>query len=471
MKCRKCGHENKGADWVCSRCDYVLDTSFLGADILNERTSDGIVDDSTPPPLEEFNFGGDSIILGRLGDGEAAIESIVTDRTGGFLKVQSDANAPAAVYITAEISRLIVPGRVLRHTSDGNARREMLSPFEIAVFDLIDGVRTLADVQDEAGLSHNDLCIAVAMLHDKAVVEAAPVERAKKSAPVPVPVPLPQPLPPPLPSPAPALSRTSTPPPMVAPPTTRAPARSPTPPPLPGAGRAPALSSPEKTGFTDEVVPLPPGVLGIPGASRPAMVAPALRARAPASSSATLGPSPGSSVRAEPQPHDDAKLRAANHYDMCMKDLAAGRVSRAWGYAKLAAEAEPNNPKYVELLADWHKRQGAHGEMASTPQELMAAAQEAENRGDVEKAVTLLKRICEVAPKSAAAHNKLAVLLATKLRQFKPAYDAAIKAVELEPGNMSYQSNMMKILAKVDDVDRPIQKSESGGLLGRFLKR
>ena len=62
------------------------------------------------------------------------------------------------------------------------------------------------------------------------------------------------------------------------------------------------------------------------------------------------------------------------------------------------------------------------------------------------------------------------MILATKMRQFKSAYDHAIKAVELEPSNMSYQSNMMKILAKVDDVDRPT-KAKEGGLFGRLLKR
>ena len=102
----------------------------------------------------------------------------------------------------------------------------------------------------------------------------------------------------------------------------------------------------------------------------------------------------------------------------------------------------------------------------------LASAQEAEDAGDVEKAVKLLMRICGIAPKSAAVHNKIAVLLATKLRRFKPAYDAAIKAVELEPGNMAYQSNMMKILTKLDDADRPATTKGGGsGLFGRLLRR
>jgi hypothetical protein len=110
--------------------------------------------------------------------------------------------------------------------------------------------------------------------------------------------------------------------------------------------------------------------------------------------------------------------------------------------------------------------------LRSTPQVLMAAAIDAENRGDPAMAVRILRRVCLVAPRSAAAHNKLAVLLATKLRKFSEACDAAIRAVELEPENVSYKSNMtmMKILANVDDND-PRTKGEDGHGLSRSLKR
>ena len=55
MKCRKCGHENVDSDWVCSRCEYVLDASFLGNDILNERTRDGI-DDKRPSSQRIYTY-------------------------------------------------------------------------------------------------------------------------------------------------------------------------------------------------------------------------------------------------------------------------------------------------------------------------------------------------------------------------------------------------------------------------------
>lgn len=415
MKCRKCGHQNVDSDWVCSRCEYVLDASFLGNDILNERTRDGIDDEDESaelaPPAPGLEFGGDALILGRFGDADEDVQGIISINTGGFLAVTSEPDAPASVYITSEISKLIVPGRVMRRTADADARKDMLSPFELAVFSLVDGVRNLSDVQIAAGLSHDDLCIAIAMLHDKAIIEALPSTRR---------------------------------------------------PPASGVVAAPALPAPPVT------APPQPAATDAP---RPSMAPAAVR---PKMSLGAMPQTGSGAVRAQSvKPADDAKQRAAQHYDLCQKDLAAGRVGRAWGYAKLAAEADPSNAAYVQLFADWHKLHGgAHGDKATTPQELMLAAQDAESKGDMERAVEILQRLCKDAPKSAAAYNKLAVLLATRLRRFKPAYDAAIRAVELEPGNMAYQSNMMKILAKVDDVDGSnAAKGRGGGLLGRLLKR
>src|SRR5438045_2338870 len=113
MKCRKCGFENARDAWVCKKCEYILDPSFLGADILNEKTRDGVDDESgsapsqVPEPLELpfHDFGNDALILGRLGDDE--VESFVTDRTGGFLPTSSD--EPRQVYVTGEVRMLLLP--------------------------------------------------------------------------------------------------------------------------------------------------------------------------------------------------------------------------------------------------------------------------------------------------------------------------------------------------------------------------
>jgi Flp pilus assembly protein TadD len=84
-------------------------------------------------------------------------------------------------------------------------------------------------------------------------------------------------------------------------------------------------------------------------------------------------------------------------------------------------------------------------------QELLNASQQAEQHGDIDKAVSLMNQLCALVPKSGSAHNRTAVLLATKKKRFREAYDHAVLAVELEPGNLTFQSNMLKILAKVED--------------------
>lgn len=535
MKCRKCGHDNAPNEWVCSRCEYILDSSFLGSDILNERTRDGS-DDELPAPLPpEEDFGGDALILGRLGasdENESPPQAFITDQSNDFMPAMNS-KAPASVYITAELRNMLMPFRVLQHTADADERADdVLSPFHKKLFDLIDGERTLEEVQGEVGLSDHDLCVAVAMLCDKALVEARP--EAKKQHPHTI-----GDLDdstreledlPPLAAPEEAALAKSAGAPAKAPPATRTTAlpserRAAKPasvtPGMPPPFEKPERNEPARAAFDDlEMKPLPVPSAPIPplpqpraAAAKPAapfakpaapsppaasddVIRPAVRAalsvrpamppvpKASAAGDGKLKPIAASSTAASPSSGRVAKAaapdgvtRAAGYFDLCMKDLHDGRQGRAWGYARMALEADPTNEKYQMLVHDWHRSQGgAHGEKASTPQELMASAQASENSGDYVAAVEYIKRVVAMAPQSAAAHNRLAVLLATRMHEYRAAYNAAIKAVEIEPSNMAYQSNMMKILARVDDDEKseasPKGKAGGGGgLLGRLLKR
>ena len=480
VKCRKCGSNNEAGAWVCRKCEYILDSSFLGADILNEKTRDGDVDDE-PPALPAQDLGGDALILGRLDDGD--VESFVTDRTGSFLPSASaeQKQAPRSVYLTGEVRVLVLPDSVLRHTADAHDRRHVLSPFEDALFELIDGESPLHALQELAGISDHDLCVTVAMLHDKALVEKVP---AAKARPPRLPIAMP-----PLPDESreeslddhtreladlPPLAPSSQASPL--------PSSSPSSPSPSPSSQSPSSARPSRSPFDEpDDDPLPDGSLTPPmrPALRPPMKSPAAPAPKPASPamppSSGLRMTPAASGSPAAQPLATAtsagKKRAVAHYEVCMKELNAGRMGRAWGYAKMAADAEPGEEKYQMLLRDWDKLHGAHGDRASTPQELMAAAQEAEANGDIDKAVEQLRKLLAAAPSSAAAHNKLAVLLATRMKDFRAAYDEAIKAVELEPGNMSYQSNMMKILTRVDADEKKRGDTGEQGIFSRFLRR
>ena len=61
VQCPKCGRDNAADAVICGGCDYILDTSFLGDDILND---DGPADDGVPPPVD---YGSDALILGHPG--------------------------------------------------------------------------------------------------------------------------------------------------------------------------------------------------------------------------------------------------------------------------------------------------------------------------------------------------------------------------------------------------------------------
>ncbi len=542
MKCRKCGHDNTANEWVCSRCEYILDPSFLGSDILNERTRDGSEDDPPAPLPPEEDFGGDALILGRLGasdESENAPQPFITDRSNDFMPAMNS-KAPASVYVTAELRNLLMPFRVLQRTADADMRaHDVLGPFHLSLFLLIDGVRTLEEVQSEVGLSDHDLCVAMAMLCDKALVEARPdpkmahpttvgdlddstreledlppvatpdelaavIEDSKKVAKAERPpsraTPPPSERAPERRAPKPASITPGMPPPFE-PPERDEPARptyddlemKPLPVAAPAPAAIPPLPSPRPAAQVKPVAKpaKPPSDEIIRPAARAALsVRPAMpptpktsgvgdgKLKPVATQQSSTAASPGSGRVAKTAPPDDRVARASGYFDLCMKDLHAGRQGRAWGYARMALEADPTNEKYQMLVHDWHRSQGgSHGERASTPQELMASAQASENTGDYAAAVEYIKRVVALAPNSAAARNRLAVLLATRLHEYRAAYNAAIKAVELEPGNMAYQSNMMKILARVDDDEKSDATSTKakagggGGLLGRLLKR
>jgi Flp pilus assembly protein TadD len=72
---------------------------------------------------------------------------------------------------------------------------------------------------------------------------------------------------------------------------------------------------------------------------------------------------------------------------------------------------------------------------------LFRRASEAEARGDFEAAVALLRELVELSPSSAAVHNRLAVILAIKLKRYPEALTALRCALALEPDNIVYTSN------------------------------
>ncbi|MCC7075016.1 MAG: hypothetical protein IT383_27135 [Deltaproteobacteria bacterium] len=521
MRCPKCGSENASGAWVCVRCEYVLDTSFLGDDILNEPGAATASASVQTKPVKvdgpsRDELGGDALILGQLGEGE--VQSFVSDRTGGFLAVQSEdvlGVAPAAVYLGGDVAALLTPTAVLRHSADAAERRHALSKFELFVFDVIDGRKNLGEVRGRTGLSQGDVRIAAAMLLDKRMVESAaapldhparrpgtpaighrgigsadtsklqpvddrtreldglpPLEQSWELASPAAPVDEP-PAPPPAKAPAPpaasaaATERTPAPPP--------APAPAPPPPAVRPAvpPRDPRIALPPAEPSAPTVrAPLQPPAGG-PG-FRPALRAAPLRPLRHTPPPAPKRPAAGAALPAPPPSQAapsaavrEPKARAAEYYELALKDLREGRAARGFSYARMAADADPGEEKYLQLVRDWDKR--AAGKSAD--EDPVGAAQQAEAAGEFPRAIELLHKACAKFPGSAPVHNRLGVLLATRARDFKAAYNAAMRAVELEPSNATYKSNLMKILARVESDELDITDKPKGGLLGGLLKR
>lgn len=413
MQCPKCGESVGGAAVICPRCDYILDTSFLGDDILNEKT--GAHGPVTGP--------GDAVVLGGL-DEEVALFS---DNTGSFLTADTlDVDrevVPAALYVGKSVQELMKPEAVLKKADDLDKRKSMLSPFEMHVLSFIDGNRPVARLRKLTGLSSDDIRIAVGMLAEKGAVKlmghiAAPDMKA-----------------------------------------------------LLGDDISGDNTGPQQPAKTDSapapvewkpVFPLDDVPVGMKSETR------AAAAPSPWTEPKKDAPKPAPPMDAEARA---VKERAAGFFELAHLELKKGNRVRAHVYAKLAADTDPHTPKYQELLKSWPAAARA---AASTESALFADADIAEKQGNYHKALALLEQAVGVNPKASHIHNRLGLMYATRFKRFSDASESLMKAIELEPNNVAYKNNLGKIIALADEkgsrvAQRGLEKGQ-GGLLGKLKK-
>ena len=163
MQCPKCGESSADATVICPGCDFILDSSFLGDDILDEVSGQ-----HTPVSISS---GSDAIVFGRL---DEPIDLMFSESTGSFLTADThDVDRQilrAPVYVGKSVQELMKPDAVLAQAADIEQRKAMLSPFEMHVLSSIDGKRPVARLRKKTGLSSDDLRIAVGMLAEKHAV-------------------------------------------------------------------------------------------------------------------------------------------------------------------------------------------------------------------------------------------------------------------------------------------------------------
>jgi tetratricopeptide (TPR) repeat protein len=150
-------------------------------------------------------------------------------------------------------------------------------------------------------------------------------------------------------------------------------------------------------------------------------------------------PPNSAATRAEP-----ARVRALRLYELALADLRVGKTVSAHLHAKLALQACPGEPKVKALLDHWDIAT-QQAKAVADDQRLVAEAQKAEDAGEFGRALHLLKQAAERNPGAAGLHNRIGVILATRICDYAAASNALLRAVELDPHNMIYRSNLGKV--------------------------
>jgi tetratricopeptide (TPR) repeat protein len=407
MNCPKCGRGNEDDAVICGACDYILDTRFLGDDILDERLGD----DEGP------TLGGDAVILGDL-DGE--YDSFLSEETGGFLTAATAEMArvvlPAETYIDAPTRALLEPAAVPSLAPDVNLTDPAFSPIERAVASHVDGVRPLARITHLAGLGEADVRIAIAMLAEKGALKLA--GRAESAD---------------------VISIESA-----------------------GNVTDEGLDDfDEKTHYDDEL----PRKIEARAEALVTVVNPA-----PSSAFSSEFESPADTIVERSGAAGYADLvglrtrEAANEapissdaakeaLDDAKTSLGAGRLHRAKMFAKLALSAGADPTEVETVMSAVRTELERHREPSATVaaddvHELVRRAKDHERKGEFESAVGLLAEAARTRPDLAPVHNQLGVVLAVRLKAFGRAVEHLLRATELEPNKPAYRNNLGKVLAR-----------------------
>jgi Flp pilus assembly protein TadD len=401
---------------ICPGCDFILDASFLGNDILDEEDEGEAFQQGETTRIA---FGPDSVILGDL---QGASTSFLSSE-GGVLAAQLGVGR---VYIGEKTRAVMNPLAVVARKAGVDRRKLRLSPYERHVLRFIDGRRTINRVYERCGLHEAELRTTLALLKDKGAIEL--VEQPGPTHRVPT-----RPGPPPL-----ALTEATR--------EDRPAASSAGPQNVPTQiqeydvhNQATHIhsDSAESLDISMEVADVP---LSVSGLSSPLLP---MRKE-------DVAPAPP-----EPVSHE-MRRKAEKIFAQAEKDAAAGKTGSAYMNAKLAAIYNPIEKRYAEMAEQWERSaQAIPKPLAREPKEviLYKQAQAAETKGAFEDALKLLDEALALNSQAAPLHNARGVLLATRLKRFNEASMAIIRAIEIDPHNLAYKNNLGKVIAREEDAD------------------
>ena len=169
---------------------------------------------------------------------------------------------------------------------------------------------------------------------------------------------------------------------------------------------------------------------------------------------------------------DENRRKARNLFESAVKEAEAGRLAPARMNAKLASIYDPDTPEYKRQLDAWERpatqakpaqptaQQSQNNSKPSDESQaeikaLYDEAQRYEDTGDVDEALDILEQGVSRYPQAAAFHNRIGVILALRKRDYEAAVQAIQRAIDIDPDNLHYKSNLGKIVAKMRGRGQP----------------
>ncbi len=172
-------------------------------------------------------------------------------------------------------------------------------------------------------------------------------------------------------------------------------------------------------------------------------------------------------TQSRPRVTDENRRKARKLFDEAVKEAESGRLGAARMNAKLASIYDPDTPRYKEQLLAWENPAApARPPTMQTAQAMSSSsrpsddsqieikalydeAQRYEDDGDIDEALDVLEQGVSRFPMAAAFHNRIGVILALRKRDYEGAVQAIQRAIDIDPENLHYKSNLGKIVAKM----------------------
>lgn len=178
MICPKCGRPVTESAVICPGCDFILDSGFLGEEVLDEEKDLRPGRGGIEPAV--FNLA-DAVILGDIDEGGQNFE---TSDTGFHIKESTGAR----LYVSGRSQALMAPDAIPARVSGQTLHDLRLTPFERHILNFIDGERPVEAIKRETGLDDVEVKTGLATLADKgvirvvgrALVEIIPMEKRKE---------------------------------------------------------------------------------------------------------------------------------------------------------------------------------------------------------------------------------------------------------------------------------------------------